>query len=237
MFFNSQKLKEPENKKNQVTNETFNDIFKIPSDDNYLELCQILMDKEEKKEYISPIFDTCYNSFINSETYYKNNLDHTNNNSLFIRDNINNNISYFNNNQINFNNSNISLQTEFNKYATNKTNEKPDDSYAYMILRALSSSKNNMMTLSEIYTWIEQNYPYFKTADAIWKNSIRHNLSLNAAFKKTPRQANQKGKGGFWSIVDDKEIVRKINKKRRITRNYIQHDLNNEYYNNLNNSF
>ena len=66
MFFNSQKLKEPENKKNQVTNETFNDIFKIPSDDNYLELCQILMDKEEKKEYISPIFDTCYNSFINS---------------------------------------------------------------------------------------------------------------------------------------------------------------------------
>ncbi|KAL6121047.1 hypothetical protein NUSPORA_02101 [Nucleospora cyclopteri] len=98
--------------------------------------------------------------------------------------------------------------------------EKPDDSYAFMILRAIESAEDGMMTLSEIYSWIMQHYPYFRTADCIWKNSIRHNLSLNAAFVKVPRSGQQKGKGGFWKISMDHVAVAKINQKKRITRSY-----------------
>jgi hypothetical protein len=78
--------------------------------------------------------------------------------------------------------------------------DKPADSYALMIYKALDSSDDGKLTLAEIYTWIESNYPYYQTADIVWRNSIRHNLSLNPTFKKIPRPIDSKGKGGFWGI-------------------------------------
>ncbi|VDP97080.1 unnamed protein product [Trichobilharzia regenti] len=40
------------------------------------------------------------------------------------------------------------------------------------------------MILSEIYQWIQLRYPYFRTRGPGWRNSIRHNLSLNDCFIK-----------------------------------------------------
>lgn len=96
--------------------------------------------------------------------------------------------------------------------------EKPQDSYAYMIYRALESSPEGKLTLSDIYGWIEQTYPFYRSADPVWKNSIRHNLSLNAAFKKIPRPESSKGKGGYWAIDHESQKNGRTLKRKRSVR-------------------
>lgn len=93
---------------------------------------------------------------------------------------------------------------------------KPVDSYALMIYKALDSSYDGKLTLAEIYSWIETNYPYYQTADVVWRNSIRHNLSLNPAFKKIPRPSDCRGKGGYWAI-DQAHRHGKLSKSKKQT--------------------
>lgn len=78
--------------------------------------------------------------------------------------------------------------------------QKPPYSYATLIKKALCESKDGQLTLSQIYKWIKTSFPYYKTADPAWQNSIRHNLSLNKNFVKVKRPSNDPGKGGFWKI-------------------------------------
>ncbi|CAB4483830.1 uncharacterized protein OCT59_019480 [Rhizophagus irregularis] len=80
---------------------------------------------------------------------------------------------------------------------------KPDYSYASMICQAIFSSSGKKSTLAEIYEWICSTYPFFKRNQQGWKNSIRHNLSLNAAFVRASRGEGVTGKGGYW-MVDPK---------------------------------
>lgn len=93
--------------------------------------------------------------------------------------------------------------------------EKPAESYAYMIYKALESSPDGKLTLADIYSWIEKTYPFYRTADPVWKNSIRHNLSLNTAFKKIPRPESSKGKGGYWAIDHESQKNGKALKRKR----------------------
>ena len=87
--------------------------------------------------------------------------------------------------------------------------EKPKCSYADLIKSALASSAEGKLTLSEIYAWIKQNYPFFRKGSPVWQNSIRHNLSLNKSFKKICREPNSVGKGGYWAI-DETFVPRKL---------------------------
>jgi len=96
-----------------------------------------------------------------------------------------------------------------------ETDSKPIESYALMIYKALDSSPDGKLTLSEIYLWIEKNYPYYQTADPVWKNSIRHNLSLNPTFNKIPRPSSCKGKGGYWAIDKTQRQGKLLKKSRR----------------------
>ncbi|XP_056133570.1 forkhead box protein M1 [Lampris incognitus] len=76
--------------------------------------------------------------------------------------------------------------------------ERPPYSYMAMIQFAINSKTNRMMTLKEIYTWIEDHFPYFReVAKPGWKNSIRHNLSLHDMFT---RESTPDGKVSFWTI-------------------------------------
>ncbi|KAJ8392012.1 hypothetical protein AAFF_G00083220 [Aldrovandia affinis] len=76
--------------------------------------------------------------------------------------------------------------------------QRPPYSYMAMIQFAINSKLNRKMTLKEIYTWIEDHFPYFRNvAKPGWKNSIRHNLSLHDMFI---RETSQDGKISFWTI-------------------------------------
>lgn len=75
---------------------------------------------------------------------------------------------------------------------------KPQHSYIGLIAMAILSSPEGKLVLSDIYQYILDNYPYFRTRGPGWRNSIRHNLSLNDCFVKAGRSAN--GKGHYWAI-------------------------------------
>nr|XP_030690565.1 forkhead box protein M1 isoform X1 [Globicephala melas]XP_030690566.1 forkhead box protein M1 isoform X1 [Globicephala melas] len=86
--------------------------------------------------------------------------------------------------------------------------ERPPYSYMAMIQFAINSTERKRMTLKDIYTWIEDHFPYFKhiakpgwkvpcPVTATVKNSIRHNLSLHDMFV---RETSANGKVSFWTI-------------------------------------
>ncbi|CAD5206819.1 unnamed protein product [Bursaphelenchus okinawaensis] len=79
-----------------------------------------------------------------------------------------------------------------------KKDSKPPYSYIGLIAMAILSSPERKMLLSEIYTWIAMEYSYFRNRGSGWRNSVRHNLSLNDCFVKVDRAAN--GKGHYWTI-------------------------------------
>ncbi|KAK1350454.1 Forkhead domain-containing protein [Hamiltosporidium tvaerminnensis] len=79
--------------------------------------------------------------------------------------------------------------------------KKVQKSYHQLILEAIKSKKDKKMTLSEIYEYFEKIHGFSSKESVTWKNSIRHNLSLNKIFKRVPRKVNEMpGKGMFWTI-------------------------------------
>ena len=48
---------------------------------------------------------------------------------------------------------------------------KPEESFSQLIKRAISSSSRQRLFLTEIYSWILENYPYYKQVDPGWRVS------------------------------------------------------------------
>uniref|UniRef100_A0A914P6R6 Fork-head domain-containing protein n=1 Tax=Panagrolaimus davidi TaxID=227884 RepID=A0A914P6R6_9BILA len=66
---------------------------------------------------------------------------------------------------------------------------------------AIDHQPSKRATLADIYKFLQHNYSFFCSDYMGWKNSIRHNLSLNECFIKLPKKEGGKsGKGHYWAI-------------------------------------
>ncbi|RDL33265.1 uncharacterized protein BP5553_08704 [Venustampulla echinocandica] len=88
--------------------------------------------------------------------------------------------------------------------ATDPDDHSAEEPYAKLIHRALMSVPSHSMVLQEIYQWFRDNTMKGNADNKGWMNSIRHNLSMNAAFKKTERKiaGDETKKSTEWVLED-----------------------------------
>ncbi|XP_072835993.2 forkhead box protein O6 [Pogona vitticeps] len=93
-------------------------------------------------------------------------------------------------------------------------------SYADLITKAIESSPEKRLTLSQIYDWMVRYVPYFKdkgdsNSSAGWKNSIRHNLSLHTRFIRVQNEGT--GKSSWWMLNPEGGKTGKTPRRRAVS--------------------
>uniref|UniRef100_H2YXU0 Fork-head domain-containing protein n=1 Tax=Ciona savignyi TaxID=51511 RepID=H2YXU0_CIOSA len=108
------------------------------------------------------------------------------------------------------------------------SSNRPPYSYSALIALAIQSTPGKRMTLRQIYQYVVSYFPFYKNSKTGWRNSIRHNLSLNDCFKKVPRNDNDPGKGNYWTLDPGSEkMFDNGNFRRRRRRRADMRDVNN----------
>ncbi|KAI9880830.1 MAG: hypothetical protein M1830_000266 [Pleopsidium flavum] len=93
--------------------------------------------------------------------------------------------------------------------------------YAQLIFKALMSASQHRMVLKDIYEWFEKNTDKAKNNSSKgWQNSIRHNLSMNGAFKKVDQQPpSDDSKKGFIWVLEPSAINEGVKSTTRYRKN------------------
>ena len=85
---------------------------------------------------------------------------------------------------------------------------KPPFSYIALIAKAIRASATGKLTLAEINDYLMKEWPFFRGEYVGWRNSIRHNLSLNECFKKVLRDPNRPwGKDNYWMLNESSDYT------------------------------
>ncbi|XP_078607812.1 forkhead box protein Q1-like [Branchiostoma floridae x Branchiostoma japonicum] len=85
---------------------------------------------------------------------------------------------------------------------------KPPFSYIALIAMAIRDSPNNRLTLAEINDYLMKKFEFFRGPYTGWRNSVRHNLSLNECFTKVLRDPSRPwGKDNYWTINPNSEYT------------------------------
>uniref|UniRef100_A0A8B9C2L5 Forkhead box F2 n=1 Tax=Anser brachyrhynchus TaxID=132585 RepID=A0A8B9C2L5_9AVES len=95
---------------------------------------------------------------------------------------------------------------------------KPPYSYIALIAMAIRDSAGGRLTL--IYQFLQSRFPFFRGSYQGWKNSVRHNLSLNECFIKLPKGLGRPGKGHYWTIDPASEFMFEEGSFRRRPRGF-----------------
>lgn len=75
---------------------------------------------------------------------------------------------------------------------------RPSLTYIALIAKVILSSPSKKLNLASIYCAMEERFPYLRYRGQGWKNSVRHNLSVNDCFVKVDRCED--GRGHYWGV-------------------------------------
>lgn len=85
---------------------------------------------------------------------------------------------------------------------------KPPYSYIALIAMAIRDSPSGRLTLAEINDYLMKKFPFFRGSYTGWRNSVRHNLSLNDCFLKILRDPSRPwGKDNYWMLNPQSEYT------------------------------
>uniref|UniRef100_A0A3B4Z683 Fork-head domain-containing protein n=1 Tax=Stegastes partitus TaxID=144197 RepID=A0A3B4Z683_9TELE len=79
-----------------------------------------------------------------------------------------------------------------------QTFSKPSLPYIALIAKVILSSPCQKLNLGSIYRAMEEQFPYLRSRGPGWRNSVRHNLSVNDCFVKVSRCED--GRGHYWGV-------------------------------------
>lgn len=78
----------------------------------------------------------------------------------------------------------VSTTTAPSSVAASEKPIKPMISYPLLVAMALKNSRNGSLLVFEIYSFVCEHFPYFRSATEDWKRSIRYNLTSSPCFEK-----------------------------------------------------